>query len=134
MSTLPLSVVNSYFLAASSFPVFFCVFRVVKNALYAALCSASSGNQTTRQPASSAQQSKFALQNCKIWCLVARDKDIPGYRSSGKIHVASLRCTTVPVATPGGGKDTNSSFLCFFIRSPAFSFADVDTYDMYVCL
>ena len=105
-----------HFYAVKLSRFFCCVFRVGKNALYAAFCSASSGNQTTQQPASSAQQSKFALQNCKIWCLLARDKDIPGYRSSGKIHVASLRCTTVPVAPPGGGKYTNSCFLRFFVR------------------
>ena len=48
----------------------------------------------------------------------ARVKDIPDYRSSGNIGVlASRRCTTVPVAPPGGEKNTNSSFLRFFVRS-----------------
>ena len=48
---------------------------------------------------------------CKMVCVLpvltysgprrARDKDIPGYCSSGKIRVASRRCTTAP---DGGGK------------------------------
>ena len=46
-----------------------------------------------------------------------RDKDIPDYRNCGKIRVPSRRCTEVPVAPPGGGKNTNSRFLCFFVRS-----------------
>ena len=46
-----------------------------------------------------------------------RDKDIPDYRNCGKIRVASRRCTEVPVAPPGGGKNTNSRFLRFFVRS-----------------
>ena len=33
-----------------------------------------------------------------------RDKDIPGYRNSGKIRVASRRCTKIQVVPPGGGK------------------------------
>ena len=61
-----------------------------------------------------------------------RDKDIPGYRSLGKIRVASRRCTAVPVAPPVG--DTKYGLLLFtFFRPlcPAFSFADVNTYDIY---
>ena len=62
---LPHSGVNSLFFNAIGFPtfhlkcpVFFCIFRVGKHALYGyALCSASSETQTTRQPASSARQS-----------------------------------------------------------------------------
>ena len=46
---------------------------------------------------------KLALSPGRI---VPRDNDIPGYRSSGKIRVASRRCMKVPVAPPGdGGKD-----------------------------
>ena len=48
---------------------------------------------------------------------MGRDKDIPGYRSSGKIHVASRRCTAVPVVPPGGEQITDYSFLRFFVRS-----------------
>ena len=59
---------------------------------------------------------------CKIVCVLAclfrrgraRVKDIPGYRCSGKIGVASRRCTTVSVAPPGGGE--KSCFLRFFVR------------------
>ena len=40
---------------------------------------------------------------------------------------ASRRCTAVPFAAPGCGKDTNASVLCFFVRCPVFSFADVDS-------
>ena len=54
--------------------------------------------------------------------------DIPGYRSSGKIGVASKRCTTVPVAPPGDGKIRTPVFTLFRPLSPAFSFADVDSY------
>ena len=46
-----------------------------------------------------------------------RDKDIPGYRNSGKIRVPSKQCIKVPVVPPGGGKNTNSRFLRFFVRS-----------------
>ena len=43
----------------------------------------------------------------------AWDKDISGYRSSGKIRVASRRCTTVPVMPLAVKNDTNSrSFVC----------------------
>ena len=52
-----------------------------------------------------------------------RDKDIPGYLNSGKIHVASRRCTKVQVVPPWRWKK---------ILTPAFyafSYADVDTYD-----
>ena len=65
------------------------------------------------------------------------DKDIPGYRNSVKILVASIRSTKAPVAPPWRwDKNTNSRFSRFFVRSvplfrslcPAFSFADVDTY------
>ena len=63
----------------------------------------------------------------------ARVKDITGYRSSGKIGVASRRCATVPVVPPGGGKILTPAFYAllsrFFVRSLAFSFADVDTYE-----
>ena len=59
-----------------------------------------------------------ANSRCKMLCSV-RVKDITGYRSSGNIGVASRRCATVPVVPPGGGK----------ILTPAFSFADVDTYE-----
>ena len=44
-----------------------------------------------------------------------RDKDIPGYRSSGKIHVSHWSIGDV-------------LFTLFRPISPAFSFADVDTY------
>ena len=48
---------------------------------------------------------------------MGRDKDIPGYRSSGKISVASRRCTAVPVAPPGGElKKTDYRFSRFFVR------------------
>ena len=51
------------------------------------------------------------------------EKDIPGYRSSGKIRVASLRCTTVPFAPPGVGENTKSRFLRYFVRSvPVFRY------------
>ena len=56
-----------------------------------------------------------------------RDKDIPGYRSSGKIRVASRQCSTVPVAAPGGGGKKYELPL-FSPLCPAFSFTDVDTY------
>ena len=47
-------------------------------------------------------------------------KDIPGYRSSGKIRVVSRGCTKVPITPPGGGENTNSRFLRFFVRSVPF--------------
>ena len=46
-----------------------------------------------------------------------RDKYIPDYRNCGKIRVPSRRCTEVPVASPGGGKNTNSRFLRFSVCS-----------------
>ena len=46
-----------------------------------------------------------------------RDKDIPGYSNSGKIHVASRRFTKVPVAPLAVGKNTNFRFLRFFVHS-----------------
>ena len=46
---------------------------------------------------------------------MGRDKDIPGYYCSGKIRVASRRCTAVPVAPPGGDKITDYRFLRFFV-------------------
>ena len=69
-----------------------------------------------------------ATQSWPHKCL---DKDIPGYRSLGKIRVASSsrRCTAVPVAPPGGEKLLTTAFYAFRLLCPAFSFADVDTYD-----
>ena len=52
---------------------------------------------------------------------MGRDKDIPGYHSSGKIRVASRRCTAVPVAPLVVKKVLTTAFY-------AFSSADVDTY------
>ena len=46
------------------------------------------------------------IVKCVFWPVCprrARDKDNPGYRSSGKIGEASSRCTIVPVAPPCGG-------------------------------
>ena len=61
-----------------------------------------------------------------------RGKDIPGNRSPGKIRVASRRCTAVPVAPPGGEENYwLPLFTLFRPLCPAFSFADVDTYDPY---
>ena len=42
--------------------------------------------------------------------------------------------TIVPDAPTGGGENTNSSLLRFFVRSTVFSFADVDTYAMAIML
>ena len=42
---------------------------------------------------------------------------IPGYRSSGKICVASRRCNTIPVVPPDGGRNTNYRFLRYFVCS-----------------
>ena len=63
----------------------------------------------------------------------ARDNDITGYRSSGKIRLASRRCTTVPIAPLGGVKSTNSCFLRFFVRSvPLFkASAHLEIYPLY---
>ena len=46
---------------------------------------------------------------------MSRDKDTPGYRSWGKIRVASRRCTSVPVpvAPPGGEKLLTTAFYAF---------------------
>ena len=58
--------------------------------------------------------------------IMGRDKDIPGYRSSGKIRVASRRCTS---CAPGGEKNYwLPLFTLFRPLCPAFSFADVDTW------
>ena len=59
----------------------------------------------------------------------ARVKDIPDYRSSGNIGVlASRRCTTVPVAPPGGEKKYELQLFTLFRQlCPTFSLADVDT-------
>ena len=47
-----------------------------------------------------------------------RDKDISDYRNCGKIRVPSRRCLEVSFAPAGGGGgDTNSPFLRFFVRS-----------------
>ena len=62
---------------------------------------------STRSPCDRAM---YLFVKCCVFCLFvkprrARDKgDIRGYRSSGKIRVASRRCTTVPVVPPGGVK------------------------------
>ena len=37
----------------------------------------------------------------------------PGIRSSGKIRLASRRCTTVPVAPPGGEQIVTPAFYSF---------------------
>ena len=58
----------------------------------------------------------------------AWDKDIPRYRSSGKIHVAPRRCTIVPVAPLVLGKILTHTLYAFSSALSAFSFADVDTY------
>ena len=59
---------------------------------------------------------------------MARDKDIPGYRSSGKIRVASRRCITVPEAPPGGRENILTQLVTLFRPlSPSFSVADVET-------
>ena len=55
---------------------------------------------------------------------MGRDKDIPGYHSSGKIRVASRICTAVPAAPPGGEKNVlttafyafSSALSRFFVR------------------
>ena len=46
------------------------------------------------------------------------DKYISGYHSSGKIRVASRRCTAVSVAPPGGETSTDSRF--FVLSVPLF--------------
>ena len=58
----------------------------------------------------------YLFVKCVFCLFVATYKDILGYRSSGKIRVASRRCTAVPVAQHGGGKKTNSNFLRVFVR------------------
>ena len=64
-----------------------------------------------------------------------RDKDIPGHRSSGKIRVASRRCTAAPVSPYGGEKKYGLPLFTFFRPPcPAFSFADVDTYGLVMCI
>ena len=42
-----------------------------------------------------------------------RDKDIPGYRNSGKIHVASRLCTKVPGVPLAVGKTPTPAFYAF---------------------
>ena len=59
----------------------------------------------------------------------AQDKDIPGYRCSGKIRLTSIRCSTVPVAPPAVKKYKLQLCTLFRPLCPAFSFADVDTYE-----
>ena len=132
MSTLPLSGVNSrFFLAPSRFPAFhikcpafFLVFPVGKKCNLCALVSVkwNSDDSATIFPCSAKLIRSAKLKKYVCFGLFvpsrARVKDIPGYHSSGKIGVASRRCTTVPVAPPGGReKNTNSRFLRFFARS-----------------
>ena len=59
----------------------------------------------------------FVKLRLSLGCVGTRDKDIPGYHNRVKIRVPSRRCTEVPVVPPGGWKNTNSSFLRFFVRS-----------------
>ncbi len=115
MSTLPLSGVNSRFLAASRFPAFhlkcpsFLRISSWKNALYAA----SSGSQTTRQPASSDRQRDindsetvyFVIQDHHliVTCISTFVK-FGVFCLLTLVRVAFRRCTTVPVGRPGGEK------------------------------
>ena len=58
----------------------FCVFRIGKNALYT-VCSASSGPQTTRQPASSVRQSIIRSAKLCVLCLFVKLR--PGHVGPG---------------------------------------------------
>ena len=128
MSTLPLSGVKSRFFSA--FPLFTSAFLRISSWKKCALLSvkwnsdhsATSFQCSTKliRSAKSATYRYHKGTTSKMWCVFpcrAQDKDIPGYRSSSKIRVAPRRCTTEPVAPLGGGKNTNSSFLRFFVRS-----------------
>ena len=105
---------------------FFLVFRIGKNALYT-LCPAS---WNSGDSAASFQCSAKLIRSakCCVFCLFVKlqlspghvegpDKDmIPGYRSSGKIRLASRRCTYYSTSyTPWRWKNTNSRFLRFFV-------------------
>ena len=92
MSTLPLSGVNSRFLASSRFPAFhfklpafFCVFPVEK--MRSAQHQVELRRLGNQLPVLGKANSLSKIVKCCVFCLLplrARDKDIPGYRSSGK--------------------------------------------------
>ena len=145
MSTLPLSGINSRFFSAiplSRFSLkmsrFFCVFGVGKmRSMHSAQSKVELRRLGNHLPVLGKANLFCKVVKLCVFCLFVklrlslgrewtRDKDIPDYRNCGKIHVPSRPCTEVPVAPPGGGKNTNSRF---FVHSvPLFSFADVDTY------
>ena len=130
VSTVPLSDVNSRFFSAiplSSFSLkmsrFFCIFRLRTNALFSVKWDSddSLGNQFP--VLGKANSLCKSVKKC-VFCLFVklqlssrrvRDR-ITGYRSSGKIRVASRHCNTAPLAPLAVKKYTNSSFLRFFVR------------------
>ena len=78
----------------------------------------NSDESATSFPCSAKLTRSAKFLKCYVfWPDCSRVKYIPGYRRSGKIGEASRRCTTVSVAPPGGGKNTNSRFSRFFVRS-----------------
>ena len=140
MSTLQLSGVNSRFFSAiplSRFPAFHlkcpAFFLCISSWKKCALCTLLSVKWNSDDSATSFQCLAKLIRcviffNFYVFCLFVklrlspgrigpRDKDIPGYRNSGTIRVASIRCTKVSVAPLAVGKNTNSRFLCLFVRS-----------------
>ena len=122
MSTLPLSGGNSSFFSA--IPLFFSISNLKKCALYAL----PSVKWNSDDSAASFQCSAKLIRSpkCCVFCLFVKlqlspghvegpDKDmIPGYRSSGKIRVASRRYTYYSTSyTPWRWKKYNSRFLRF---------------------
>ena len=117
---------------------FVCVFRVGKMRLrHSAQRQVELRRLGNQLPVLGKANSLWKIVKCCVFCLFVKMRLGPGikisrvvgYRSSGKIHLASRRCTTVPVAPPGGGgKCELQLFTLFRLLCPAFSFADVDTY------
>ena len=124
MSTVPFSGVNSRFF--SVIPLFH--FSIKMSRFFfgssswkkCTLCALLSVKWNSDDSATSFQCSAKLIRSAKLYNYVCfglfvprrpRVKDIPGYRSSGKIDVDSRRCTRVPVAPPGVGKNTNSRFF-----------------------
>ena len=134
MSTLPLSGVNSLFLTPSRFSLkiyrlFFAYFELEKmHSMHSAQHQVELRRLGNQLPVLGKANSLCKIVKCCVFCLFVKlrlslgprrapDKDIRDC-SSGKICVASRRCTIIPIAPPGGGwGNTNSRFLSFFVCS-----------------
>ena len=125
MSILLLSGVNSSIFSATPFcrfslkmSRFFCISSWKK----CALCALLRVKWNSDDSVTSFQCSLNLIRSAKLCvCLFVKLRlslghvgpGIPGYRSSGKIRVASRRCTTVPVAPPGSKKILTPAFYAF---------------------